>query len=74
MARSGNDRIMAVPVNSHSEQGLRDVRQLSKQVRQELEKFFVATAELQAKTLECLGWRGPKHAIRLIKKAGHSSS
>ena len=40
----------------------------------ELEKFFVATAELQAKTLECLGWRGPKHAIRLIKKAGHSSS
>ena len=69
-----NDRIMAVPVNSHSEQGLRDVRQLSKQVRQELEKFFVATAELQAKTLECLGWRGPKHAIRLIKKAGHSSS
>ena len=69
-----NDRIMAVPVNSHSEQGLRDVRQLSKQVRQELEKFFVATAELQAKTLECLGWRGPKHAMRLIKKAGHSSS
>ena len=33
-----------------------------------------ATAELQAKTLECLGWRGPKHAMRLIKKAGHSSS
>ena len=30
--------------------------------------------ELQAKTLECLGWWGPKHAIRLIKKAGHSSS
>src|SRR5256885_1212997 len=25
-----NDRVMAVPVNSHAEQGLRDVRQLSK--------------------------------------------
>src|SRR5437763_109763 len=69
-----NDRVMAVPVNSHAEEGLRDVRQLSKQVRLELEKFFVATAELQSKTLECLGWRGPKRAMRLIKKAGHSSS
>src|SRR5881227_9970 len=65
-----NDRVMAVPVDSHSEQGLRDVRQLSKQVREELEKFFVATAELQAKTLECLGWRGPKRALRLVKKSG----
>src|SRR5436853_2083715 len=65
-----NDRIMAVPVNSHSEQGLRDVRQLSKQVRQQLEKFFVGTAELQSKTLKCLGWRGPKRALRLVKKSG----
>ena len=65
-----NDRVMAVPVDSHSEQGLRDVRQLSKQVREELEKFFVATAELQSKTLKCLGWRGPKRALRLVKKSG----
>jgi inorganic pyrophosphatase len=64
-----NDRVMAVPVNSHSEQGLRDVRQLSKPIRLELEKFFVATAELQSKTLECLGWRGPKRAVQLIKKS-----
>jgi len=66
-AKQRNDRIMAVPVHSHAEQGLRDVRQLSKQVRLELEKFFVATAELQSKTLECLGWRGPKRAMQLIK-------
>jgi inorganic pyrophosphatase len=64
-----NDRVMAVPVDSHAEQGLRDVRQLSKQVREELEKFFVATAELQSKTLECLGWRGPKRALQLIKRS-----
>jgi inorganic pyrophosphatase len=64
-----NDRIMAVPINSHEEEGLRDVRQLSKAVRVELEKFFVATAELQSKTLECLGWRGPKRALQLIKKS-----
>jgi inorganic pyrophosphatase len=64
-----NDRIMAVPVDSHAEKGLRDVRQLSKPVREELEKFFVATAELQSKTLECLGWRGPKQAFRLVEKS-----
>jgi inorganic pyrophosphatase len=69
-----NDRIMAVPVNSHSEEGLRDVRQLSKQVRTELEKFFVATAELQSKTLECLGWRGPKRARELVKKSAKKNA
>jgi inorganic pyrophosphatase len=68
-----NDRIMAVPLHSHAEGGLRDVRQLSKQVRLELEKFFVATAELQSKTLECLGWRGPKRAMQLIKRSAKNS-
>src|SRR6266536_3479510 len=65
-----NDRVMAVPVNSHAEQGLRDVRELTRQVREELEKFFVATAELQSKTLECLGWCGPKQALQFISE-GH---
>ena len=36
-----NDRLFAVPRRSHSEQGLRDVRDLSKPIQQELEKFFV---------------------------------
>lgn len=67
-----NDRIIAVPVNSHAEKDLDDVRQLSKQVREELEKFFVATAELQSKTLECLGWRGPKHASQIIKTSARA--
>jgi inorganic pyrophosphatase len=37
-----NDRLFAVPRRSHSEQGLRDVRELSKPIQQELEKFFIA--------------------------------
>jgi len=68
-----NDRIMAVPLHSHAEGGLRDVRQLSKQVRLELEKFFVATAELQSKTLECVGRRGQKRAMQLIKRSAKNS-
>jgi hypothetical protein len=36
----------------HAEQGLRDVRDLSKPIQQELEKFFIATDELEDKKLE----------------------
>src|SRR3984893_11195154 len=64
-----NDRLFAFPRRSHSEQGLRDVRELSKPIQQELEKFFIATDELEDKTLEILGWKGPKAGLRAIKDA-----
>jgi inorganic pyrophosphatase len=67
-----NDRLFAVPRRSHSEQALRDVRELSKPIRQELEKFFIATDELEDKKLEILGWKGPKAAIHAIKEAAKS--
>ena len=60
-----NDRVMAVPIQSHAESGLR-VDDLSKQVKEELERFFAATEEFQSKRLEFLGWHGPKRAMRLI--------
>jgi inorganic pyrophosphatase len=62
-----NDRLFAVPRRSHSEQGLRDVGALSKPIQQELEKFFIATDELEDKTLEINGWKGPKVAMKAIK-------
>ena len=64
-----NDRLFAVPRRSHSEQGLHDVRDLSKPIQQELEKFFIATDELEDKKLEIIGWKGPKTAIKLIESA-----
>jgi inorganic pyrophosphatase len=64
-----NDRLFAVPRRSHSEQALRDVRDLSRPIQQELEKFFIATDELEEKELEILGWKGPKAAIQSIKRA-----
>jgi inorganic pyrophosphatase len=69
-----NDRLFAVPRRSHSEQGLRDVRELSKPIQQELEKFFNATDELEDKKLEILGWKGPKVAMQAIKEAAKSFS
>jgi inorganic pyrophosphatase len=40
---------------SHSEQGLRDVRDISNPIQEELEKFFIATDELEDKKLEIVG-------------------
>ena len=67
--RLRNDRLIAVPRDSHREQADRDARDLPKPVRKEIEKFFVATDELDAKRLKFLGWKGPKDGKRLIDKA-----
>jgi inorganic pyrophosphatase len=64
-----NDRLFAVPIDSHSEQALQDVRDLSEPIQQELEKFFKATDELEDKKLTILGWKGPKAAVGAIKDA-----
>lgn len=63
-----NDRVFAVPRRSHSEQGLRDVRDFSKPMQEELEKFFIATDELEEKKLVIIGWKGPKAALKAIKE------
>jgi inorganic pyrophosphatase len=64
-----NDRLIAVPRDSHREQSDKDARKLPKQVRKEIEKFFMATDELEDKELEFLGWKGPKTGERLIDQA-----
>jgi inorganic pyrophosphatase len=62
-----NDRVIAVPSHSHLERDLDDARDLPAETREELEKFFVATDELEDKKLKFEGWVGPKQALRLIK-------
>lgn len=67
-----NDRLFAVPRRSHSELALKDVRDLTLPIQQELEKFFIATDEFEDKTLEIIGWKGPKTALKVIKEAAKS--
>lgn len=43
------------------------MKDLLPETRQELEKFFAATDELEAKTLTFLGWAGPNEAERLVR-------
>lgn len=67
-----NDRLFAVPRNSHSEQALHEIDDLTKPIRDELEKFFMATDELEDKKLKIIGWKGPKIAVQAIKDAARS--
>jgi inorganic pyrophosphatase len=67
--KTRNDRIFAVPAQSHRERELDDVKDLEPETREELQKFFVATNELEAKQLSFLGWAGAKKARQLIKKS-----
>ena len=62
MRSGGRQNHHAVPRRSHSEQALRDVQDLSRPIQDELEKFFIATDELEDKKLKIIGWKGPKVA------------
>jgi inorganic pyrophosphatase len=64
-----NDRLIAVPRDSHREKSEDNARDLPKQVREEIEKFFVATDELEDKELKFLGWKGPKTGEKLVDQA-----
>ena len=66
--RRRNDRIIAVPDDSRRERELHDVKDLLPETRQELEKFFAAPDELEAKTLKFLGWQGPAQAKKLVRR------
>ena len=64
-----NDRIMFVPKTSRRQETLDDLRSLSSQMRDELERFFVASTIGTEKKLEFLGWRGRADAITAIDTA-----
>jgi inorganic pyrophosphatase len=57
-----------VPDRSPLETDLQDIRRLPSRARDELEQFFSATDALEDKELKFLGWRGPNHAIKTIKR------
>jgi inorganic pyrophosphatase len=63
-----NDRVFAVPDRSPLETDLKDIRHLPSRAREELEQFFQATNALEDKEIDFLGWRGPAHAVKTIKR------
>jgi inorganic pyrophosphatase len=67
--RVRNDRIMAIPEEDQRQEEVKDARDFSREMQQELEKFFVASVALKKRELEFLGWGGPSEARKLIRKA-----
>jgi inorganic pyrophosphatase len=68
-SKKRNDRLIGIPSRSHLQRSVNNVKDLAPETRDELEKFFVATDELEDKKLKFEGWVGSKHALRLLKEA-----
>ena len=64
-----NDRLIAVPIGYWGGRHLVDCRDLDAGLRSEIENFMRSTDELEPKTLEFLGWKGPRTAEKLLRRA-----
>jgi hypothetical protein len=62
-----NDRLFAVPKDSHSEQALKDVRDLSKPIQQELENFSKRRTSLRTRNSISSAGRGRKRVWKPSK-------
>ena len=66
---SRNDRVLAVSVNSHVHADIKEPKDLSSKMIEELEQFFVAYNREHGKKFKLLGCKGAKTAMKLIKKS-----
>jgi len=69
-----NDRLLPPRGALIRKQSLIDVANLTKPIREELEKFFIATDELEDKKLDIIGWKGPKAARQAVQDAAKSAA
>lgn len=67
--RERNDRLIAVPVQSPSDNELSTTDDLVQRTRDEIEHFFSASTAFENKALKCLGWRDPVTAYELVRVA-----
>ena len=70
--RERNDRIIAVPARARRGEALHTVDALRKEEKEELEAFFLHAVLFEDKKVRVLGWKGPKHAAQLIRRAGEA--
>jgi inorganic pyrophosphatase len=71
-----NDRLLFLPWEPSEAMPFKDVSQLRKGEKEEIERFFLHAVEGTGKKLRYLGWRGPKAAEAEIKrgKARHRAA
>ena len=64
-----NDRVVAVATKSRRHRVLTSVKDVPKEAREEIEKFFQDYSARSRKRFEVLGWFGPKRAEKLLREA-----
>jgi inorganic pyrophosphatase len=63
-----NDRLIAVVSNAPTHQGIKSVKDLEKNLIQEIEHFFISYNQAKGKKFKPRGCYGPQRATRLIKE------
>jgi inorganic pyrophosphatase len=66
--RTRNDRLIAVASESHDHSNLNSLRDLSRELLQEIEHFFRSYNEMAGKEFKVLATRGPKRAWATLKR------
>ena len=64
-----NDRLIAVSTVSHSYTDVTELKDVNKNILDEIEHFFVSYNEQEGKEFEPQGWVDEKAAMQLIKKS-----
>jgi inorganic pyrophosphatase len=64
-----NDRLIAVASDSHTHEGVRTLGDLSPQLLDEIEHFFVSYNEIRGKTFTPTGRKGPRAARTIVDRA-----
>lgn len=64
-----NDRLIAVSVVSTSYSEVKSLKDINKNILDQIEYFFISYNEQAGKKFEPQGWANPKEAMQLIEKA-----
>lgn len=69
-----NDRLVAVAKDAHDYRDLHTLRDMNANLLKELEHFFESYNEMRGKKFTLIGHRGPRRAMKLLKKATRKGS
>ena len=67
-SKKRDDRVVAVEYDNHSWADIKEIQDLGKQFREELEEFFVNYHKLSGEQYRVIGVKGPKAAAKCIDK------
>lgn len=64
-----NDRFIAVSIDSDLYKDVRDIKDLNKTVRSQIEQFFISYNSQAGKTFAPKGWAGAAQSMKLIEES-----